>query len=534
MARPLRWHPTTPWRVLWGVSLSGILLVCAVSTARAQTDPTSPQAPQAAPSPSAQTPDAKAANEEIVSRDSAATFKVRVNLVLVRVVARDVSGKVVTNLKKEDFQLTDDRKQQVISSFSVETPVSHVPTVMMDTVETTSEGTPVKAGELPERFITLFFDDLHLSTQDLMLSRQAATKLFAAMGPSDRLSIFTTSGEVNQDFTADRGKLDDALQRIVPRPHSQNSSMDCPPMTFYEADQIVNANDQMAMQVAVQDVLNCTGALQGALQNSSQAAAQAVATATTLAQSAAQRELSIEESQLQFTYQNLEALIRRMSALPGQRVIVMMSPGFFVTASMHWSGEIIDRATKANIVINTIDARGLYVPSIFDASNSATATVPASAGPLKQQFMLTEESLQQEVLAEFADGTGGVFFHNRNDIDQGLLQAAAEPGGFVCIGIYAAKLKARREVSPSKSDAGEQAKMGAAGASRVFRSARPIRSGGYRERGDPTGHLLPGGNERTTHRMPDAILQGRERRAPVGGYPPGDQGTKVPESRRPE
>ncbi|HTQ59076.1 MAG TPA: hypothetical protein VMI32_02565, partial [Candidatus Solibacter sp.] len=60
-----------------------------------------------------------------MAHDSPATFKVRVNLVLVRVVVRDTDGKVVTNLKKEDFQLSDNRKPQVISSFSVETPASH-------------------------------------------------------------------------------------------------------------------------------------------------------------------------------------------------------------------------------------------------------------------------------------------------------------------------------------------------------------------------------------------------------------------------
>ena len=56
---------------------------------------------------------------EVTSRDTAATFKVRVNLVLVRVVVRDALGKVVTGLKKEDFQLSDNRKAQTISTFSV-------------------------------------------------------------------------------------------------------------------------------------------------------------------------------------------------------------------------------------------------------------------------------------------------------------------------------------------------------------------------------------------------------------------------------
>jgi len=47
---------------------------------------------------------------------------VRVNLVLVRVVVRDRQGKIISNLKKEDFQLFDNKKLQAISSFSVETP----------------------------------------------------------------------------------------------------------------------------------------------------------------------------------------------------------------------------------------------------------------------------------------------------------------------------------------------------------------------------------------------------------------------------
>ncbi len=443
MARPLRWHATASLRVFRAVFLGGVLFVCALSAAGAQTQPSPPQAPQTQPSSqspegaaaprSAQEPGAKAPTEEIVSHDSPATFKVRVNLVLVRAVARDGSGKVVANLKKEDFQLTDERKLQTISSFSVETPASQVPTVKMDAEEATSEGTPVKAAELPQRFVALFFDDLHLSAQDALLSRQAATKLFAAMAAGDRFAIFTTSGQVEQDFTADRDKLEDALQGIVPRSRSVNTSGDCPPMSFYEAYEITSANDPTAIQVAVQDVLNCTGI--GAGQNTPQGEAQAVASATNLAQGAAQRVLNTEESQLQVTYQNLEALIRRMSALPGQRVIVMMSPGFFVTPTMLWTGEVIDRATKANVVINAIDARGLYVSVAYDASNEGTTN------PLKQRFITTEEFLQADVLGDLAAGTGGTFFHNRNDIDQGLLQAAAEPEVSYVLGFTPQNLK---------------------------------------------------------------------------------------------
>ena len=54
---------------------------------------------------------------EVTTHDTAPTFKVRVNEVSVRVVVRDESGKVISNLKKEDFQLFDNRKPQSITSF---------------------------------------------------------------------------------------------------------------------------------------------------------------------------------------------------------------------------------------------------------------------------------------------------------------------------------------------------------------------------------------------------------------------------------
>src|SRR5205807_4742954 len=53
--------------------------------------------------------------KEVSSQDTPATFKVRVNNVLVRVVVRDSHGKVVSNLKKEDFQLYDGKKLQTIT-----------------------------------------------------------------------------------------------------------------------------------------------------------------------------------------------------------------------------------------------------------------------------------------------------------------------------------------------------------------------------------------------------------------------------------
>src|SRR5690242_6409998 len=135
--------------------------------------------------------------QEVSSRDTPATFKVRVNNVLVRVVVRDAKGRVVPDLKKEDFQVYDGKKLQTISSFTVETPQSHTASALSSSAgEGSSSSADVIAGKaaiLPQRFGSMLFDDVHLSMEDTVFVRDAATKFFGALAPSDRVAINTTS-----------------------------------------------------------------------------------------------------------------------------------------------------------------------------------------------------------------------------------------------------------------------------------------------------------------------------------------------------
>src|SRR5208283_5525331 len=101
-----------------------------------------------------------------------------VNLVLVHVIVRDSAGKPVENLHQEDFQLSDNGKLQAITTFGVETAASRKERAEAAAKTQTNEGEAPAAGSvsLPERFVALTFDDIHLKMQDAVTVRLAALR----------------------------------------------------------------------------------------------------------------------------------------------------------------------------------------------------------------------------------------------------------------------------------------------------------------------------------------------------------------------
>src|SRR5258708_772098 len=340
---------------VWCLSLSGIRL-----SAQPPPSPTPPQDAPAKADSTAKSPAAPAPTqgEEVSSHETPTTFKVRVNLVLVRVVVRDAHGKIVPNLKKEDFQLYDNRKVQTISSFSVETPETRTASaVAAATAEGTSSSADVAGGKavvLPQRFVSMVFDDIHLSMQDAVFVRDSATRFFASLAASDRVSLNTTSGQLTQEFTDDHEKLANALLGITPRPLAGGGFHDCPDVSYYQADLIANKSEQQALDVATEDALHCAFNDDGRMR----------AAAQSLAQAAANRMVAQGDSESQYTYRHLDDIVRRLANMPGQRVLVLVSPGFIPSTLRSEVSEMVDRATRSNIVINTIDARGLYTPDV--------------------------------------------------------------------------------------------------------------------------------------------------------------------------
>src|SRR5580693_6253780 len=214
---------------------------------------------QAPATNSASQPEIKQNSAEVASRDEPATFKVNVKLVVVRAVVRDSQGHAIGNLRQDDFQVFDKGKPQVITQFEVEQPGTLAAKARQQSIEN-SDDIPSNTGNVPavpERFVAYLFDDVHLEFGDLARVREAAERHFSQLRPTDRAAIFTTSGQTTLDFTDDRVQLHATLLRLQPRPIARGFGHDCPDISYYEADQILNKNDPQATQVAIQDALPC-------------------------------------------------------------------------------------------------------------------------------------------------------------------------------------------------------------------------------------------------------------------------------------
>jgi len=112
--------------------------------------------------------------------------------------------------------------------------------------------------------------------------------------------------------------------------------------------------------------------------------------------------------------------------MPGQRLIVLASPGFLAQTSeaINDKADILDSAARANVMISSLNVRGLFTTNI-DASQSG-AYSPTVQQVLTQYYSASAVATE-DVLAEMAEGTGGIFFHNNNDLNEGFARVAAAP-----------------------------------------------------------------------------------------------------------
>ena len=372
---------------------------------------------------------------EMTTRTSQVPLESHVNLVPVRVVVHDSKGNAVADLRQEDFQIKQDGKLQVISHFSVETPASLAAQVVRGTAgdgslldarsystpASDASASPTAAGgslTLPSRFVALVVDDAHIEIGDLTRLRIAAMRYVdQSVKPNERVALFTVSGQSQVDFTDDKTKIESQLKVLIPRPvgaFDPATSADCLKISYYQADLIQNQSDPQALQAALQDAVACGATNQ----------TQATATVSAISMQV----LQTGNLNTEYSIRRLDEIVRRIAAMPGQRSMVLISSGFLTSTYESDVSQVIDRATRQNVFINTLDARGLYtVDPIGDITQDPPVRANGQTAGLDLQYRVAEQQAQSDVLSNLAASTGGFYFHNNNNLDSGFLETASEP-----------------------------------------------------------------------------------------------------------
>jgi len=353
-------------------------------------------------------------------------FRASAKMVLVSVVLRNAKGHAIGNLKQEAFRLFDEGKPQVITHFSLESA-----TAGAEKEAKAAEASPAPAAAQPgtvtppaaqERNTAYLFDDVHSSSEDLSSAKSAAERYFSGLAAGERAAVFTTSSAVMVDFTYDRAKLLAALQALKPR--GLVTANDCPSISYYMADLIVNKQDSAAWGAAIGDTQAC--AFHGGAGTPQQLAAVVAGKANEVLNAG-----SVENKNAMAVLKNV---IRRVGNLPGQRSIVLVSAGLVAVTPDEEEEvtEIVNHAVESGIVINALDARGLY-----------TVGYSANSGPPGTDKLMIDSAdgqARSDVMSEFASGTGGVFFHNNNNLDEGFRRTGGVPEFVYVLGFSPQKL----------------------------------------------------------------------------------------------
>jgi VWFA-related protein len=250
-----------------------------------------------------------------------------------------------------------------------------------------------------------------------MRSKAVGTKLLSApIGNREAVAVVAMSGS-NSGLLQDNAKLQDAVTKLHMVSLYRKSQPECPDVGYVEADRIINKHDGTALDIAIANYFNCSNS-QGLTKDIARGAVEG----------AARRILEMGDQDARISLSFIAGVVQRMKTLPGQRTLVLVSPGFLTMTpeSMSFKSKILDLAAQANVTISALDARGVYTTEINADERGAQSSMELETGAAQDYHRETGERAGN-VLGELADGTGGTYFHGSNDLEGGLHQLMEGP-----------------------------------------------------------------------------------------------------------
>jgi VWFA-related protein len=331
-------------------------------------------------------------------------LKMNADLVLTNVVARDAkTGELVRDLKRSDFSIYENGKQQQISAFDFESVEMAAPlnetTISGLTAGTNTNSAKAAAVARPEelrnhRLIVMFFDLTSMQPEDLDRSVAAARDFLRTKMQAADLVALVSLGDtlkVDQDFTSDKNVL-------------------------------IN-------EVGIYNGTEGQGFALGATANTNQ-----VEDATGYTPDESEyNDLNTDHElfALRAVAKSLEKITEKKSLLYFSGGI--QRDGIENQASLRAA---INAAVRANLAIYSVDTRGLQaVTPMGDASTgSLRGTGAFNGGALLNN--MNANFATQEVMATLSTDTGGKAFFDSNDFAPAFAQVQRDTSAYYAIGFH--------------------------------------------------------------------------------------------------
>jgi VWFA-related protein len=199
--------------------------------------------------------------------------------------------------------------------------------------------------EVRGRYVVLAVDDFHLTPSDLLIVKQTLNKFIdKQLVSGDQVAIATTSGNLGfyQQFTNEPDILKRAIKRLSVQERKVTSSFDVPRITDYQAE-LIDMGDSDALELAVQEILRNMGLPPSPPGRSNSAsAASSRQIAVSQAQSKARMIVTQNAHYSGSTLETLEGVIRSLRDLPGRKMLVLLSDGFYLGATSRTRSTICD------------------------------------------------------------------------------------------------------------------------------------------------------------------------------------------------
>ncbi len=351
--------------------------------------------------------------------DGDEVVKISTTLIQVDVTVTDRSGKIVNDLKPEDFEIFENGKKQEITNFSFVSANSEFAPIVKTKESEKNPNIPLPPVPLkPEqvrRTIALVVDDLGLSFESVYQVRRALRKFVDGQMQSDDLvAIIRTGGGMGaqQQFTSDKRQLYAAIESIKWNSLGRGgitafAPLEATPLELSKASgNEVSAEQLEEEQKQIKDFNDFR-----------------------------------EDIFSVGTLGAINFIVKGMDDFPGRKSIMLFSDGFAICTPNNPDRcarivdsvrQLTDLSNRAAVSIYTFDARGLQVTGITAADN--TSGVSAERIQSTNSTRSAELFDKQDGLAYLAKETGGRTFFNSNDINQGLDKALEDQKSYYLIG----------------------------------------------------------------------------------------------------